>query len=69
MRTSTAFFLTLGGLCVWGCGQSPTASLPATAATAELPNQPAGPVGQSGSWPSWRGAHRDAVSSETGLLD
>jgi outer membrane protein assembly factor BamB len=51
--------------CIVGCGQSDLATAP----TAELPDQPAGPVGHSGSWPSWRGAHRDAISSETGLLD
>jgi outer membrane protein assembly factor BamB len=69
MRTRAALVFVLDSFCIWGCGQSPNANVPATAATAELPNQPAGSVGQSGSWPSWRGAHRDAVSSETGLLD
>ncbi len=69
MRIWAAALFLSGSLCVWGCGQSPTASLSATAPTSQLPNQPAGPVGQSGSWPSWRGVHRDAVSSETGLLD
>jgi outer membrane protein assembly factor BamB len=52
-------------LCVSGCGRSETPSVP----MAELPGLPAGPVGHSGSWPSWRGAHRDAVSSESGLLE
>jgi outer membrane protein assembly factor BamB len=52
-------------LCIAGCGRSDLATAP----TAELPDLPAGPVGHSGSWPSWRGAHRDAISSETGLLD
>lgn len=55
----------LSVLCVLGCGQSDLAKAP----TAELPDLPPGPVGHSGSWPSWRGAHRDAISSETGLLE
>jgi outer membrane protein assembly factor BamB len=56
-------FLSL--LCLLGCGRSDLATAP----TAGLPDLPAGPVGHSGSWPSWRGAHRDAISGETGLLD
>jgi len=52
-------------LCIVGCGQSEVATAP----TADLPDLPPGPVGHSGSWPSWRGSHRDAISSETGLLD
>jgi outer membrane protein assembly factor BamB len=52
-------------VCVLGCGQSDLATAP----TADLPDLPPGPVGHSGSWPSWRGPHRDAISSETGLLD
>src|ERR1700722_18805758 len=52
-------------LCLLGCGRSDLATAP----TADLPDLPPGPVGHSGSWPSWRGPHRDAISSETGLLD